>query len=330
MNPEAQRMQDPAQADAWRRWGPYLAERAWGTVREDYSADGNAWDYFPHDMARSRTYRWSEDGIGGICDWQQFLCMGFAFWNGHDPILKERMFGLNNHEGNHGEDVKEYYYYLDNTPSHSYMKMVYRYPHAEFPYRQLVEINRHRTVDQPEYELLDTGVFDRNAFFDIAIEYAKTDEQQMLIRVRVTNCGTMPARLHVLPTLWFRNTWSWSNPPASEPVIRAVQATDAAYMGVVTQDPNYQKTPTGQDGLEPRYFYGRQPAETIFTFNETNRQRLYNATNTHPAVKDAFHDYIIHQNAGAVHNRPQGTKAAFVYVLNLPPGGQQTIQLPFM
>ena len=202
---EQLRITDGKTAPLWRAWGPYLAERAWGTVREDYSADGNAWNYFTHDMARSRAYRWSEDGIGGISDDQQLLCFAPAFWNGHDPILKERMFGLTNAEGNHGEDVKEYWFYQDNTPSHAYMKMTYRYPHAAFPYRELLEINRHRDRNQPEYELVDTGVFSDNAFFDIQIQYAKADTHHILFRCAVKNCGAEAADLHVLPTLWFRN-----------------------------------------------------------------------------------------------------------------------------
>src|SRR5579884_3076746 len=193
----------------WKRWGPYVSERQWGTVREDYSPDGTAWDYLPHDQARSKAYRWGEDGISGLCDRHQYICFAPAFWNGRDPILKERLFGLNGEEGNHGEDVKEYYYYLDNTPTHSYMKSLYKYPQAAYPYSQLVEENRRRTRTDPEYELIDTGVFDDNRYFDIFIEYAKASAEDILIRLTVINRGPDAAELDLLPTLWFRNTWSW-------------------------------------------------------------------------------------------------------------------------
>ena len=197
----------------WNRWGPFVAERAWGTVREDYSADGDAWTYFPHDHARSRAYRWNEDGIAGICDRHQYLCFALALWNGRDPFLKERLFGLSGHEGNHGEDVKEYYFYLDNTPTHSYMKYLYKYPQAEFPYEQLLKENERRTRLDAEYELVDTGIFDENRYFDIVVEYAKREPEDLLIRVSITNRGPEAAPICVLPTLWFRNTWSWGRDP---------------------------------------------------------------------------------------------------------------------
>src|SRR5215475_9684075 len=201
--------EDKARTKYWKRWGSYLSERQWGTVREDYSPGGTAWEYFPHDHARSRAYRWGEDGIAGICDRHQMICFGLALWNGRDPILKERLFGLNGHEGNHGEDVKEYYFYLDATPTHSYMKMLYKYPQAEFPYDQLVEQNRRRGKDQPEFELLDTGAFNENRYFDVFVEYAKAEVEDILIKITVANHGPEAAHLDLLPTIWFRNTWSW-------------------------------------------------------------------------------------------------------------------------
>jgi hypothetical protein len=196
----------------WRKWGPYLSERAWGTVREDYSPDGTAWDYFPHDHARSRTYRWNEDGLAGISDRHQYICFALGLWNGRDPILKERLFGVSGPDGNHGEDVKEYYFYLDSTPTHSYMKMLYKYPQAAFPYNALLEENQRRDISEPEYELIDTGVFDESRYFDVEVEYAKADQEDILIRITVTNRGPDIAPVHLLPTLWFRNTWSWGYP----------------------------------------------------------------------------------------------------------------------
>jgi len=203
----------------WRRWGPYVSDRAWGTVREDYSGNGDAWSFFPHDLARSKAYRWGEDGIAGICDRYQLLVFAPAFWNGRDPILKERLYGLTTHEGNHGEDVKEYYFYLDNIPSHAYMKFLYKYPHAEFPYRRLIEENRRRTTLDPEFELIDTGIFDGDRYFDIVVEYAKVTPEDLCIRIEAINRGPEPARLHILPHLWFRNTWSWGPTPCPEPKI---------------------------------------------------------------------------------------------------------------
>jgi Glycosyl hydrolase family 63 C-terminal domain len=316
-NAEQQRMIVPELAAPWRRWGPYLADRAWGTVREDYSSDGDAWNYFPHDAARSRAYRWSEDGIGGICDEEQILCFAPAFWNGRDPILKERFFGLTNQEGNHGEDVKEYWFTTDNTPSHAYMKMIYRYPQAEYPYRQLVEINRRRGSSLPEFELVDTGIFAENAFFDIVIEYAKADPACIRFRCTIRNCGKNAATLHLLPTLWFRNTWAWSMPPDKEPVIRLESSTDTGDVTLLAEHPKL-----GQYRL-----YARNVLETLFTFNETNHTRLFGTPNTHPAVKDAFHEYIIQNQLTAVHQEPRGTKAAFHYSFTLAAGATQTLQL---
>ena len=315
---EHKRMADSAAAAPWRKWGPYLAERAWGTVREDYSPDGSAWSYFTHDMARSRAYRWNEDGIGGLCDSRQILCLAPAFWNGHDPILKERMFGLTNQEGNHGEDVKEYYYFLDNVPSHSYMKMCYRYPHAEFPYRQLVEINRHRGPDQPEYELIDTGVFADDAFFDIQIEYAKQSPEQILIRYTIKNCGKNSAMCHLLPVLWFRNTWSWgADKSGREPVIQLVGGEGGGDVVLQADHPE----------LGSYKLWARGPAEPLFTYNETNRQKLYGVPNTHPAVKDAFHDYLVMGRHNAVNSRSQGTKACLHYNWLMAAGEEQVVEL---
>ena len=210
MTAEQQRLEESRERiKHWKRWGPYLSERAWGTVREDYSAYGTAWEYFPHDHARSRAYRWNEDGIAGICDRHQYVCFAVSLWNGRDPILKERLFGLTGNEGNHGEDVKEYYFYLDSTPTHSYMKFLYKYPQREFPYRDLVSENRRRSKQDPEYELLDTGIFDQDHYFDVFVEYAKADVEDILIRITVANRGPAQARLRLLPTVWFRNTWSW-------------------------------------------------------------------------------------------------------------------------
>ncbi len=217
---EAKRLEEAREARVpWKKWGPYLSERQWGTVREDYSSNGDAWNYFTHDQGRSRAYRWGEDGLGGICDDHQILCFALALWNGRDPILKERLFGLNNSEGNHGEDVKEYYFYLDSTPTHSYMKYLYKYPQGAYPYSNLVETNRRRSRDEPEYELLDTGVFDDDRYFDVFVEYAKADSEDILIRISVANRGPETASLHLLPTLWFRNTWSWAG-GGSKPTMR--------------------------------------------------------------------------------------------------------------
>ena len=259
----------------WKKWGPYLSERQWGTVREDYSEDGNAWDYFTHDQARSRAYRWGEDGLAGISDDRQRLCFALALWNGRDPILKERAFGLTNSEGNHGEDVKEYYFYLDSTPTHSYMKYLYKYPQREFPYQDLVETNRRRTKEELEYELLDTGIFDDDRYFDVFVEYAKEGPEGVLIRISVQNRGKEAARLQLLPTLWFRNTWSWGD-EGEKPMLRGSRRRDR--------------------GLTPRagrfHALVRGGPELLFTENETNAQRLWGRPNPTPYVKDAFHRYM--------------------------------------
>jgi hypothetical protein len=295
----------------WKRWGPYVSERAWGTVREDYSATGEAWDYFPHDHARSRAYRWNEDGLAGICDRHQRLCFALALWNGRDPILKERLFGLNGSEGNHGEDVKEYYFYLDSTPTHSYMKYLYKYPQAEYPYKNLVEENHHRTKSDPEFELLDTGVFKGDRYFDVFVEYAKADWDDLCIRITAANRGPEAAEIHLLPTLWFRNTWSWAQKP--KPALSLNKS-----MGFILA----QENELGEYRLQ--FQEGGTP---LFTENETNVERLFGAKNTSPYVKDAFHHYVIKGDTAAVNPALQGTKAAVLYKLAVPAGGEVSITL---
>jgi len=295
----------------WKKWGPYLSERQWGTVREDYSQDGNAWGYFSHDQSRSRAYRWGEDGLAGISDDQQRLCFALALWNGRDPILKERLFGLTNNEGNHGEDVKEYYFYLDSTPTHSYMKYLYKYPQRAFPYLDLVETNRHRSRHDYEYELIDTGIFTDDRYFDVFVEYAKDAPEDLLIRISVHNRGPEPARLHVLPTLWFRNTWT-TGEDEQRPVLRQLGP------GLVS---------ARHEGIGEYTFMCDRNAELLFTENETNTQRLWGQANSSPHVKDAFHEYLIHDNTQAVNPGKTGTKTAARYELEVAAGGSQTIRL---
>jgi hypothetical protein len=295
----------------WKKWGPYLSERQWGTVREDYSDDGNAWNYFSHDQARSRAYRWGEDGLGGISDEKQRLCFAVAVWNEHDPILKERLFGLTNSEGNHGEDVKEYYFYVDSTPTHSYMKYLYKYPQRAFPYPALVQTNARRSREEFEYELLDTGVFDDDRYFDVFVEYAKAAPEDVLVRITVHNRGPEAARLQVLPTLWFRNTWSWGG-DEEKPSLRQ---TDAA-----TIEASHHELGTyvlACDGTP----------ELLFTENESNAHRLWGTPNQSPYVKDAFHAFVISGRHDAVNPDHRGTKAASRYRLDVPAGGSQTIRL---
>jgi hypothetical protein len=309
---EQKRLNDAREAGIpWKKWGPYLSERQWGTVREDYSHDGNAWAYFSHDQARSRAYRWGEDGLGGISDDKQRLCFALALWNEHDPILKERLFGLTNSEGNHGEDVKEYYFYVDSTPTHSYMKYLYKYPQREFPYTDLVHTNARRSRTEFEYELLDTGVFDDNRYFDVFVEYAKADAEDVLVRITVHNRGPEPARLHLLPTLWFRNTWSWGiddrKPTLREAAEGLIEAT--------------------HHDLGPCWLRCDGTPELLFTENESNVQRLWNQPNSSPFVKDAFHSYVVSGLRDAVNPARTGTKAAAHYVLDVPAGGSQTVRL---
>jgi len=316
MTPEMQRLQEAqARTAHWRRWGPYLSERQWGTVREDFSADGAAWDYFPHDHARSRAYRWGEDGLAGISDNHQRLCFALALWNGRDPILKERLFGLTGSEGNHGEDVKEYYFYLDSTPTHTYMKALYKYPQAAFPYQQLVEENRRRTRHDPEYELLDTGVFADHRYFDIEVEYAKATTDDILIRIRATNRGPEAAELHLLPTLWFRNSWSWDH-DSTRPTLRANAATSEA--AVLEAD---------HGTLGRRWLFCEGMPALLFTENDTNVARLYGTANPTPFVKDSFHNYVVHGQQEAVNPAQVGTKAAAYYQLMLEPGQETVVHL---
>ena len=296
----------------WYRWGPYLAERAWGSVREDYSADGDAWASFPHDHARSRAYRWSEDGILGLSDRHQRICFALALWNGKDPILKERFFGLTNSEGNHGEDVKECWFYLDATPTHSYLKGLYKYPQAEYPYAHLLEENRRRGVAAPEYELIDTGIFDGGRYFDVFVEYAKASPEDILVEIAVFNRGPEPATLDLLPTIWFRNTWSWDGSP------RPSLAADGAG-GILVEDPEYGR----------RTLHCPPGAELLFTENDTNTERLYGSPNATPHVKDAFHAYLIGGRRDAVHPERRGTKAAAWQRLEVPAGGEARMRLRF-
>ena len=320
---ELERLEQDTRREAnWKRWGPYLSERQWGTVREDYSAYGSCWDYFPHDHARSRTYRWGEDGLLGITDREGRLCFGLALWNGRDPILKERLFGLTGPEGNHGEDVKECYYYLDSTPTHSYMKALYKYPQAEFPYGRLTEEARRRGFSDPEFELIDSGVFDQDRYFDITTEYAKAGPEDILVRVHVANRGPEDAPLHVLPTLWFRNTWSWGRTGEGYWPRPSIQRAGAS--GLVLDHESLGRmrfeAGNGPDG---------QPPEFLFTENETNSERLFGSPNRTPHVKDAFHEYVIHGRTEAVNPAEEGTKAAAYYQLNVPAGSTVTVELRF-
>ncbi len=303
------------QSIPWRLWGPYLSERQWGTVREDYSDNGDAWNYFSHDQARSRAYRWGEDGLGGISDDQQQLCFALALWNGVDPILKERLFGLTNSEGNHGEDVKEYYFYLDSTPTHSFMKWLYKYPQKPFPYDQLVNVNRGRGKHEPEFELLDTGVFDDQRYFDVFMEYAKAGPEDILIRIRVCNRGPDKAALHLLPTLWFRNTWSWSD-GKTKPVIKQGRNTNGMVTAIASH-PELGDYTLAVEGSWP----------LLFTENETNTERVFQKPNAQPYVKDAFNRYVIAGEAGAVNPTATGTKAAPHITMSVDAGGSAEVRI---
>jgi Glycosyl hydrolase family 63 C-terminal domain len=300
----------------WRRWGPYLSDRQWGTVREDYSKHGAAWDYFTHDQARSRAYRWGEDGLLGISDNHQQLCLSIALWNGEDPILKERLFGLTGNEGNHGEDVKEYYFYLDNTPTHSYMKALYKYPQQTFPYDQLVAENSRRSRLEPEFELLDTGIFDGDQYFDVFVEYAKDGAEDVLMQITVVNRGSETKTLHLLPTLLFRNTWSWNGDAEEKPSLQAIDAD---------KDLNIIKAthPT----LGKRWLYAKGHGELLFTENETNHELIFGASNPSLYVKDGINNHVVNGVKDAVNLDQFGTKAAVHYVLLIEPGATQTIQL---
>jgi hypothetical protein len=315
-NAEQRRLRDAdEQGAAWRRWGPYLSERQWGTVREDYSSGGDAWSYFTHDQARSRAYRWGEDGIAGISDDQQHLCFALALWNGRDSMLKERMFGLTNAEGNHGEDVKEYYFYLDSTPTHSYMKYLYKYPQRAYPYDDLVATNRARGRTEFEYELLDTGAFDEDRYFDVFVEYAKASPEDVLVQVTVHNRGPESATLHLLPTLWFRHTWSWAG-GATRPQMEEVPGL--LEMAAVTA---YHET------LGRRWLYCDRQVPVLFTENETNNERVFGSPNETPYVKDGIDRYVVHGDANAVNPAGVGTKAAPHYVITVGPGESSAMRL---
>jgi len=309
-----------ANSQPWKKWGPYLSERQWGTVREDYSQDGNAWAYFPHDHARSRTYRWGEDGLAGISDDHQVLCFAIALWNSRDPILKERLFGLTNSEGNHGEDVKEYYFYLDSTPTHSYMKYLYKYPQQAYPYADLVNTNAKRSRQEPEYELLDTGVFDEDRYFDVFVEYAKADPEDLLIRIGISNRGPELASLHVLPTLWFRNTWSWGE-GGSKPVLKGGEQSGASVVSAHHTDPLFQESLA-----DYKLFCEGKPL-LLFTENETNNQRLFASPNLSPYVKDGINTYVVDGQKDAVNPQATGTKVSADYLVTVDAGDTQGLRL---
>jgi hypothetical protein len=310
---EAARLREAREArHPWRKWGPYLSERQWGTVREDYSESGDAWNFFSHDHARSRAYRWGEDGLAGISDDRQTLCFAVALWNGRDQILKERLFGLTNSEGNHGEDVKEYYFYLDSTPTHSYMKYLYKYPQAAYPYEDLVGTNRARGRHDFEYELIDTEAFDGDRYFDVGVEYAKASPEDVLIRITVTNRGPEPAMLQVLPTVWFRNTWS-----------QDVRSTPRPSLNLV--DPNTVSAEHPE--LGQRFFHADGKPRLLFTENETNTERFGEGPNRTPYVKDAFHALVVDGREQAVNPQNAGTKAAAQYGMTLAAGEAQVLRL---
>ncbi len=314
MNKEQERLEEARESNVpWKKWGPYLSERQWGTVREDYSDNGNAWDYFSHDQARSRAYHWGEDGLAGISDDRQRLCFALALWNGKDPILKERLFGLTNSEGNHGEDVKEYYFYLDSTPTHSYMKYLYKYPQAAYPYDQLVQANRGRNRQEFEYELINTGVFDEDRYFDVFVEYAKESPEDILVQISVHNRGPEAAEIHLLPTLWFRNRWSWGrdNP---RPSLQAVAGKSAVVRAHEMQ-------------LGDRYLYCDGKPALLFTENETNAKRLFNAENRTPFVKDGINNFIVYGQTDAVNPQQTGTKVAAHYRLTVPAGKSEVVRV---
>ncbi len=322
MTTEKQRLEENRQRKAyWTRWGPYVSERQWGTVREDYSEGGTAWDYFPHSQSLSRAYRWGEDGIAGICDNHQRLCFALAFWNERDPIIKEKMFGLTGSQGNHGEDVKEYYFYLDNTPTHSYMKYLYKYPQSEYPYADLVEENQRRGQEDPEYELLDTGIFDEDKYFDIFIEYAKDSDEDILIKVTAHNRGNEEKPLHILPTLWFRNTWSWFE-DVEKPKIK-----------IHSQQDSYSVIEANRASLGKRWLYCNHPvganchSPLLFTENETNFELLFGQPNASPYVKDGINNYVVNDNKDAVNPDKIGTKFAPHYKLSIPAGESRTVEL---
>ncbi len=315
-NPVRERLQSVRDNGVpWKRWGPYLSERQWGTVREDYSENGDAWSYFPHDHARSRAYRWGEDGLLGISDDKQRICFALALWNGADPILKERLFGVTGPEGNHGEDVKEYYYYLDATPTNDYLKGLYKYPQAEYPYLDLLETNQGRSRDEMEYELIDTGIFNTNRYFDVVVEYAKTSPEDIAIRITAHNRGPDTATLHLMPTLWFRNTWSWSD-NAERPQLQAGNAVGDISMVAVTHPE-----------LGKRWLYCDGSPELLFTENESNAERLWGVPNPTPYVKDGINNAVVHGQLDAVNPAKTGTKVTARYTVAIPGGDHAQIHL---
>jgi hypothetical protein len=316
LNAEQTRLQDDREGRAaWKKWGPYLSERQWGTVREDYSPNGDAWNYFSHDNAQYRAYRWGEDGLAGISDDRQILCFALALWNGRDPILKERLFGLSNSEGNHGEDVKEYYFYLDSTPTHSYMKYLYKYPQAAYPYVPIIEGNRQRDKLAPEYELLDTGIFDEDRYFDVFVEYAKNEPEDILIQITICNRGPEPAEIDVLPTLWFRNTWSWGR-KEEKPELKMVAAGT-----------NTRAIAAKHRRLGERFLYCEGVDDLLFTENETNTARAFNRPNEQPYCKDGIIEAVVHGKKSAINPELRGTKASARYRLAVPANGSQTVRL---
>ncbi|HIG26618.1 MAG TPA: glucosidase [Verrucomicrobiales bacterium] len=318
---EKQRLREDSKRDKnWKRWGPYLSERQWSTVREDYSPDGTCWEYFPHEHSRSRAYRWGEDGILGITDRECRLCFALAMWNGKDPILKERLFGLTGNEGNHGEDAKECWYYLDSTPTHSYMKGLYKYPQSEFPYSRLIEENRNRGKKDPEFELEDTGVFNEERYFDVEVEYAKGSPNDILIQIHIKNCGKEPSTLHLLPTLWFRNTWSWGCTHEGctlRPQIRQIESDCLEAVHPTLKSFQFRFEPEFQE----------HPEQVLFTENETNYRKLYGSENVQPYVKDSFHEHVVNQKQGVLNPKRRGTKAAPHYRIPLEGGQTRTIRL---
>jgi len=328
-NEEQKRLQEVREGREWHRWGPYLSERSWGTVREDYSPNGAAWNYLTHDMARSKAYRWGEDGLAGVCDRFQLLCFSLALWNGRDPILKERPFGLIPSEGNHGEDLKEYYFYVDSTPTHSYMKYLYKYPHAEYPYRWLVEENGRRAGSGPEFELLDTGIFNEDRYFDVFVEYAKAGPDDLCIRIEAFNRGPEAAELHLLPHLWFRNIWAWGDTRRREPTI-GVGPAGKGYLSLEADDSEAD----GLDNLPFKYqvgrrrLYGEADGTPLFTDNESNAARLYGPAGDdgRQYVKDAFHRHVVNGEA-SVNPANRGTKSCVHYTRTVPPGGSTVIRL---
>ncbi len=336
MTKEEKRLEEDRQRQAyWRRWGTYLSERQWGTVREDYSPHGTAWDYFPHEHARSRAYRWGEDGIAGISDNHQRLCFAVALWNGEDSILKERLFGLTGPEGNHGEDVKEYYFYLDNTPSHSYMKYLYnldntpshsymkylyKYPQDAFPYERLLQENQQRGYLDPEFELLDTGIFDNNEYFDVFVEYAKSSPEDILIQIKINNRASSAKTLHLLPTLWFRNTWSWEE-NSERPLLKIAQF-DSSDSVIEASHPSL-----GRRWLYCQNVGANCHSPLLFTENETNNQKLFGVENHSPYVKDGINDRVVNGIEAAVNPEQIGTKAACYYLLNIDAGSEKTVRL---